>query len=113
MIVSVTGKRKLKKRYDGLDIDWAVLEKQLRSWSYLFARRKQLCINITFNYVEITPAPCPSQRQTRRSTPYRNGSATDLMIQELDGTWILLVNLFPGVVLLFRKMALYILYTAT
>lgn len=51
-IVSVTGKRKLKKRYDGLDIDWATLEKQLRSWSYLLARRKQLCIDIVLNYIE-------------------------------------------------------------
>ncbi|KAK8013514.1 hypothetical protein PG991_009107 [Apiospora marii] len=31
IVVSVTGKRKLKKRYDGLDIDWAALEKQLRA----------------------------------------------------------------------------------
>ncbi|KAK7937487.1 uncharacterized protein PG986_014355 [Apiospora aurea] len=85
IVVSVTGKRKLKKRYDGLDIDWAVLEEQLRSWSYLLARRKQLCINITFNYVETTPASCPSQRQTTRSTTHRTGSATDLMFQELDG----------------------------
>ncbi|KAK8012070.1 hypothetical protein PG989_000330 [Apiospora arundinis] len=84
MIVSVTGKRKLKKRYDGLDIDWAALEKQLRSWSYLLARRKQLCINIVFNHIETTPAPRPSQRQTTRLTTYRTGSATDLMIQELD-----------------------------
>ncbi|KAK8002384.1 DNA polymerase family B [Apiospora arundinis] len=80
MIVSVTGKRKLKKRYDGLDIDWAALEKQLRSWSHLLARRKQLCINIVFNYIETTPAPCSSQRQTT----HRTGSATDLTIQELD-----------------------------
>ncbi|KAK7937476.1 uncharacterized protein PG986_014344 [Apiospora aurea] len=85
MIVSVTGKRKLKKRYDGLNIDWAVLAKQLRSWSHLLARRKQLCINIVFNYVETTPAPRLSQRQTRRSTTPRTGSATDLMLQELDG----------------------------
>ncbi|KAK8120309.1 hypothetical protein PG999_004429 [Apiospora kogelbergensis] len=85
MIVSVTGKRKLKKRYDGLDIDWAALEKQLRSWSYLLARRKQLCINIVFNYIETTPAPRLSQRQTTRSATHRTGSATNLMLQELDG----------------------------
>ncbi|KAK8092677.1 uncharacterized protein PG998_014718 [Apiospora kogelbergensis] len=65
MVESVTGKRKLKKRYDGLDINWATLEKQLRSWSYLLARRKQLCITISFNYTETTPEAGPSQQTTR------------------------------------------------
>ncbi|KAK8093089.1 uncharacterized protein PG998_014490 [Apiospora kogelbergensis] len=84
MVESVTGKRKLKKRYDGLDINWATLEKQLRSWSYLLARRKQLCITISFNYTETTPEAGPSQQTTRPRT-YRNGSSTNLMLHELDG----------------------------
>lgn len=81
-IVSITGKKKLKKRFDGLDIDWAALEKQLRGWSHLLRPGKQMCIDLSFHYVE-TPVSDPPAEPTRPGTSRR--SATESMLRELDG----------------------------
>jgi hypothetical protein len=82
-IVSITGKKKLEKRFDGLDIDWAVLEKQLRGWSHLLRPGKQMCIDLSFNCVEAMLVLEPSAEITRSGTSRR--SATKSMLQELDG----------------------------
>ncbi|KAI1839961.1 hypothetical protein JX266_013830 [Neoarthrinium moseri] len=83
--VSVKGKRDLKKRYEGLDIDWSVPEKQLWDWKHFLSVGKELCIHISFNYKEVAPASASSRPRTSRLRRRRNaGSATELMLQELE-----------------------------
>jgi hypothetical protein len=52
--VSVTDRaeRDVNKRFDNLDIDWKVVEKQLETWSHLFRAGKRLKIDIPFIYKE-------------------------------------------------------------
>ncbi|KAH6653579.1 hypothetical protein BKA67DRAFT_503644, partial [Truncatella angustata] len=50
--VSDRAERDLTKRFDGLDIDWAVLENQLVAWSRLFRAGKRLRLTMEFKYIE-------------------------------------------------------------
>ncbi|KAH6645566.1 hypothetical protein BKA67DRAFT_664625 [Truncatella angustata] len=52
VIVSAIGKRKVRKRFDELKIDWKVLKTQSHGWSYLPRLGKQLCITISINYIK-------------------------------------------------------------
>ena len=54
VVVSVTDRteRDLTKRFDELEIDWSVVEKQLATWADLFQAGKKLRVDLTFNYVE-------------------------------------------------------------
>ena len=54
VVVSVTSRseRDLVKWFNGLAIDWSIVEKQLVEWSALFRRGKKLRLDMTFNYVE-------------------------------------------------------------
>jgi len=54
VVVFVTDRteRDLVKRFDDLNIEWTILEKQLQTWGYLFRIRKRLRIDISFNYIE-------------------------------------------------------------
>ncbi|KAF3359142.1 PKHD-type hydroxylase ofd1 [Verticillium dahliae VDG1] len=50
--VNDRGERDLTKRFDGLNIDWRVVERQLKTWSRLLLIGKRLRVTISFNYVE-------------------------------------------------------------
>lgn len=50
--VNDRGERDLTKRFDGLNIDWRVIERQLKTWSHLLLIGKRLTVNISFNYIE-------------------------------------------------------------
>ena len=54
VVLSVTDRseRDLVKRFDELDIDWDVLEKQLEAWGQLFRAGKKLRMDMSFNYLE-------------------------------------------------------------
>jgi hypothetical protein len=54
VVVSVTDRseRDLVKRFDELDIEWPILEKQLQVWRRLLRAGKRLRIQMSFNYVE-------------------------------------------------------------
>lgn len=63
--VSVTDRteRDVNKRFDDLDIDWRMLEKQLQTWSPLLLIGKKLRIDISFKYRETSGSGLASTRQ--------------------------------------------------
>ena len=65
VVVSVTDRieRDVNKRFDDLDIDWKILEKQLETWSPLLRVGKRLRINISFKYRETGDTAMASTRQ--------------------------------------------------
>jgi hypothetical protein len=83
VVVSVTerSKRDLTKRFDELDVDWFLVERQLSQWSESFRAGKKLRVDVSFNYVELgQPAPVASKRGGKRGYP----SATQHMLAERD-----------------------------
>lgn len=62
--VSVTDRseRDLVKRFDELNIEWKIIEKQLQAWGHLFRAGKRLRIDLSFNYTEVGPAAGASAR---------------------------------------------------
>ncbi|KAG4428853.1 hypothetical protein IFR05_015665, partial [Cadophora sp. M221] len=58
------------KGFDGIDIDWSVIERQLILWGDLFRAGKKLKVHISFNYEETSQPSTMSSRKTdtRRST---------------------------------------------
>ncbi|EAQ88970.1 hypothetical protein CHGG_05589 [Chaetomium globosum CBS 148.51] len=109
VVVSVTDRseRDLVKRFDELDIEWAILERQLQAWSRLFRAGKKLRIQMSFKYVETSRSRNATARQaTKRvfsSTSDRMLSerAMQLDAEEVSGhpsIWREVYNLmrFPG-----------------
>ncbi|CAN9251087.1 unnamed protein product [Alternaria alternata] len=83
VVVSVTerSKRDLTKRFDELDVDWFLVERQLSQWSESFRAGKKLRVDVSFNYVETgQPAPTTSARGGKRGYL----SATQQMLAERD-----------------------------
>jgi hypothetical protein len=55
----------LIRRFDEVQVDWSVVDKQLLSWGELLRAGKRLRVNISFNYVE-TQAALPARGSTGR-----------------------------------------------
>ena len=74
VIVSVNyrSERDLIKRFEDIDVDWSIVEKQLIAWGDLFRSGKKLRVDLTFNYVDMQQ---PSGNTTRRGNK-RGSSAT-------------------------------------
>ncbi|KAH7118707.1 hypothetical protein B0J13DRAFT_197512, partial [Dactylonectria estremocensis] len=81
IIVSVTDRteRDLSKRFDEQDIEWGVIEDQLRAWSHLLHVGKRLRIEISFICKEVSR---PASMTTRQSTS--TGGATAVQFAERD-----------------------------
>lgn len=76
--VSKRSERDLTKRFDELNIGWAVVEEQLRAWGDLAAEGKKLRIDISFIYRE------RSQAVTGRTRPIAGRGATATQLAERD-----------------------------
>jgi hypothetical protein len=72
VVVSVNerSERDLIRRFDEVQVDWSVVEKQLLSWGELLYAGKRLRVDISFNY-----------KETQAALPAR-GSATQRMLAE-------------------------------
>ncbi|RYO92895.1 hypothetical protein DL766_009127 [Monosporascus sp. MC13-8B] len=80
VVVSVTDRteRNLHMHFDGVDIDWTVLEMQLQTWSHLLRIGKKLRMDISFNYIEPGGATTSARGGTKRKHP----SATQDMLSQ-------------------------------
>ncbi|KAH6653643.1 hypothetical protein BKA67DRAFT_679527 [Truncatella angustata] len=76
--VSDRAERDLTKRFDGLDIDWAVLENQLVAWSRLFRAGKRLRLTMEFKYIEVGDISAGDRRRSGRN----KNSTTEQMLSE-------------------------------
>jgi hypothetical protein len=80
VVVSVTdrSKRDLIKRFDDIDIDWSIIEKQLLGWSELYRYGKKLRVDLSFNYVDFQLASAGTPKRGCK----RGSSATQQMLAE-------------------------------
>ena len=80
VIVSVNhrSERDLIKRFEEIDVDWSIVEKQLIAWSDLFRSGKTLRVDLTFNYVDSQPLPASTPRRGNK----RGSSATQKMLAD-------------------------------
>ncbi|KAL6240626.1 hypothetical protein RBB50_012453 [Rhinocladiella similis] len=84
VVVSTTerSQRDLVKRFDQTNIDWAIVENQLRNWGQYFLNGKRLRLNLSFNYME---SARPTPRSAARKGDKRGStSATTLMLAQRD-----------------------------
>ncbi|KAJ5009694.1 hypothetical protein K4K57_008395 [Colletotrichum sp. SAR 10_99] len=67
VVVSVRDRtqRDLVKRFDDLDIDWNVVERQMKNWSHLHRAGRAITIKVSFNYMESGPSST-AKRGTKR-----------------------------------------------
>jgi hypothetical protein len=84
VVVSVNNcsERDLTKRFDNMNIDWPVVERQLIWWGELFRAGKRLRVDLSFNYIDassqlastakpatsIAPRPCKECLPTEQLT---------------------------------------------
>ncbi|KAM0703903.1 hypothetical protein Q7P35_008909 [Cladosporium inversicolor] len=76
VVVSVNerSERDLVRRFDEINVDWSVVEKQLLSWGELLRAGKHLRVEVAFNYVDV--------QVTASASAARGGSATQRMLAE-------------------------------
>lgn len=81
MSVTDRGESDFVKRFDDIDVDWSLVEKQLVKWGELFRSGKKLRVNLAFNYTDSY-----SSVGTQRRGNKRGSSATQRMLAELDSS---------------------------
>lgn len=68
VVVSATRQKGLTLTFDGTDIDWTSIKKQLFDWGDLSLAGKKLRLVISFNYMENAPASTVSGRTIAHET---------------------------------------------
>jgi hypothetical protein len=76
--VNDRSERDLTKRFDDMDIEWSLVERQLMRWGGLFRSGKKLRVDLSFNYIELAP---PSSAARNRGNK-RGSSATQRMLAD-------------------------------
>ena len=76
--VNDRSERDLTKRFDDMDVDWLLVERQLMRWGGLLRSGKKLRVDLSFNYVELAP---PSAAARNRGNK-RGSSATQSMLAD-------------------------------
>jgi hypothetical protein len=76
--VAHRSERDLTKRFDNIDIDWSVVEKQMIGWGELFRSGRKLRVAVSFNYIDSRPQ---STGTTKRGAK-RGSSATKRMLAD-------------------------------
>ncbi|KAJ5100797.1 hypothetical protein N7456_006849 [Penicillium angulare] len=74
IVVSVNDRsqRDLVKHFDGSDVDWNAIEKQLLSWASLYRLGKELRLKISVNYIEDSaPSALGSDKRGKSSVTKR------------------------------------------
>jgi hypothetical protein len=71
-------KRDLIKRFDDIDIDWPVIQKQMMGWEELFRSGRKLRLCVSFNYIDSYPQ---SSGTTKRGSK-RGSSATQRIMAD-------------------------------
>ncbi|KAI1833425.1 hypothetical protein DTO013E5_8435 [Penicillium roqueforti] len=83
IVVSINDRKQhdLKKRFNGLNIDWSAVEKQLLVWGKFYTSGKELRLRIIFNYIEDDHSP---RSVTGRTDKRGRSSITKRMLNERD-----------------------------
>jgi hypothetical protein len=70
----------LHQQFEGINIDWAVIEEQLLKWGNLFRKGKRLRLDISINYLGEGSDAISSKKGDKRGTT----SVTKTMLAERD-----------------------------
>ncbi|KAK4446490.1 hypothetical protein QBC34DRAFT_411309 [Podospora aff. communis PSN243] len=83
--VEKRNERDLRKRFDGTNVEWKVVEDKLRAWSHLFRDGKRLRTVICFIYKETNqPVAARTRSSTKTGASRRQLAARDELLAEQE-----------------------------
>lgn len=88
VVVSVEkrSERNMRKRFDGLVVDWKTIEDKLRGWAPLFGEGNKLRIYISFIYKEVIQSAATTTRSRGRGATGRQLIARDQLLADQEET---------------------------
>jgi hypothetical protein len=81
VVVTVTDRseRDLSKRFDDIDIDWSMIQRQFMKWGELFRSGKKLRLDISFNYIDAQPQTAST---TKRGSKRGSGATQRMLVEK-------------------------------